>query len=120
MADISQLEKALINAHNAGDEKAAKTLANEIIRVRGSQEAAPVSHLEGLARSVAQGVTLGFGDEIGAGLQAGLQRVTGQVDDIGEAYEQNLAHARGRLKDYREDNLLASLGVKLLVGLSRR
>lgn len=39
MADadrIGQLSKALVNAHNAGDEAAAKTLANEIIRLRGS------------------------------------------------------------------------------------
>ncbi|MBB5663262.1 hypothetical protein GGE68_001438 [Rhizobium leguminosarum] len=35
MDRIQQLSTALVNAHNAGDEAAAKTLANEIIRLRG-------------------------------------------------------------------------------------
>lgn len=38
MATIEQLSTALINADKAGDTEAAKTLANEIIRLRGSQQ----------------------------------------------------------------------------------
>ena len=43
MATLQQLERALINADAAGDTEAARTLASEIVRMRGAARSISVS-----------------------------------------------------------------------------
>lgn len=57
-----------------------------------------------LVRSVSQGITLGFGDEIAAGGDALLSKVTGDDRPISAIYDANLANERGRLDQFRESN----------------
>jgi len=46
MATLQQLERALINADAAGDTEAARTLASEIIRMRGAAQRPTVTTTE--------------------------------------------------------------------------
>jgi len=66
--------------------------------------------LAGGARALGQGVTLGFGDEIEAGLRTGF----GLLGD----YDKTVKNVRGNIKDFREENPLLSLGLELTGGLA--
>jgi len=56
MADIQQLERAFLNAHKAGDKKAAGVLAAEIKRQRATATTAPTGEVSGLASQFWSGV----------------------------------------------------------------
>lgn len=64
--------------------------------------------LEAALIGARQGVTFGFGDEINAGVRAGMDWLGGE--NFGEAYDQRLAHERGLLEQVRGENPAASLG----------
>ncbi len=66
--------------------------------------------LAGGARALGQGVTLGFGDEIEAGLRTGF----GLLGD----YDKTVKNVRGNIKNFREENPLLSLGLELTGGLA--
>ena len=66
--------------------------------------------LAGGARAVGQGLSLGFGDEIEAGLRTGF----GLLGD----YDKTVKDVRGNIKDFREENPLLSLGLELTGGLA--
>lgn len=71
--DMKRLESALRNAHSAGDRVAAKKLANAIKAQREVQPEASIGHKVGaVIDGLAQGLTLGFSDEIAGGLQTGF------------------------------------------------
>ena len=65
--------------------------------------------LAGGARAVGQGLSLGFGDELEAGLRTGF----GFLGD----YDKTVKDVRGNIKDFREENPLTSLGLELGGGL---
>ena len=65
--------------------------------------------LAGGARTVGQGVALGFGDEIEAGLRTGF----GLLGD----YDKTVKDVRGNIKDFREENPYGSLALELGGGL---
>lgn len=63
MADIQQLERALVKADAAGDTEAAKAFASEIRRMRAAPAAAPSPKEEpGVLRKAAEGAALGISD----------------------------------------------------------
>lgn len=77
MATMEQLETALINAHEAGDEEAARILAAEILRVRGAHAEEtpppPVSRTESVGRGFMaplEDLSLDIYRGIGRGLEA--------------------------------------------------
>lgn len=64
-----------------------------------------------------QGVTFGFGDEMNAGVRAGIDWLQGKP--FGEAYDHRLAHERGLLEQVRRENpkseIAGEVGGALLV-----
>jgi hypothetical protein len=62
MADLAQLERALINADRAGDGDAARRLAAEIIRVRGQVTPAPATEESNGAVNFGRGLLRGARD----------------------------------------------------------
>ena len=68
--------------------------------------------LHDAATGVGQGITLGFGDEIMAGMaapfRAGYNKLTGGEFDLGSAYDTELEGLRGRLKQSKERSPIAS------------
>jgi len=65
--------------------------------------------LAGGARAVGQGLSLGFGDELEAGLRTGF----GFLGD----YDKTVKDVRGNIKDFREENPYGSLALELGGGL---
>ncbi len=71
MATYDQLRDALRRAHRAGDTRAAQRFAQRIKDQDYEEESSPLaSVLQGLG----QGATLGFADELAAGIRAGAER----------------------------------------------
>lgn len=105
MATIQELEQALIKADKSGDVESAKILASEIRRMMAGQAVPPEPQR---LRSLAQGATLGFADELEA---AGRSLFPGQT------YEGALTDIRGKLKAYKEDSPLSALGYEALGGI---
>ena len=65
--------------------------------------------IAGGARAVGQGLSLGFGDELEAGLRTGF----GFLGD----YDKTVKDVRGNIKDFREENPYGSLALELGGGL---
>lgn len=120
MATVEQLEKALRNAHSAGDEKAARRFADEIQKVRQSgpvvapSQAAPSAVDSGVLGAL-DTVTLGLADEIGSGLDWAADRILpgGQS----RSYEELLALNRGLQQSAQETNPGSYLGGQLAGGV---
>lgn len=98
MADMQQLEKAFLNAHKAGDTKAAGVLAAEIKRQRASasSEPAPVS---------------GMFDQFAAGLESNTELPGQTVEALGKtAQNQNVQDAGKWLRDVtsQPDNFVSA------------
>lgn len=102
MAELSKLETALRNAHNAGDTAAAKTLANAIQQQRAEKpEEAHWGHKVGaVIDGAAQGATFGFSDEIAAGLGTGFGHL-GDYDDALKAERDRMAENQRLAGGYR-------------------
>lgn len=123
MADRAQLETALINAHKAGDTRAARVLAREIKSLEPQ-----IGDAEGLGAAATQGLTLGFADELG-GLAATLASYLDQRPEagvfegmsFGDRYSALRDTARGRGEEYRQANpgkaLVAEVGGGIGTGL---
>lgn len=112
MADISALERALINADAAGDTEAARVLAGEITRLRSASPETPkpdkyqqaaieerdalkakgIDTGAGLTRRLAQGATFNLADEIMAGATTPLEMLKRGTFSPREGY--NYAKAR--------------------------
>ncbi|WP_162651551.1 hypothetical protein [Lentilitoribacter sp. Alg239-R112] len=117
MADIERMKRALVNAHNAGDTGAAKTLANAI----KAQSQAPVQeqqpqearwdHKVGAAiDGVAQGLTFGYSDEMAAGMASG--------GGLWGDYDEELEAERARMAENKELAGGYELGGQIVGGLS--
>lgn len=80
----------------------------------------PLDRAVGLGRSLQQGLTMGFGDELGAGTQASLDWLGGQLGlsdptGWGEAYDQRLGQGRAFDEKFRDYAPLAA-GIAEAVG----
>lgn len=84
MAELSQLETALVNAHNAGDTSAAQALAAEIVRVRGG----------GATR--AQEANRRFKEFNARGATGGELMTAGQDPTEGNSFTQNAVIGAGK------------------------
>ena len=107
MADLQRMERALRNADLAGDTQAARVIARALKEAMAAQKKPERSFLETIqqgANKVAQGVTLGFMDEIGAGLDAAL---------LGKDYDERLALYRGQERAFEADNPMASMALEV-------
>lgn len=89
MATIEELSTALINADKAGDADAARTLAAEIARMQNQSDPRNgfLGKADAFMRGAADTMSLGFADEIAAGLGTGF----GLLGDYGA----ELARQRG-------------------------
>jgi hypothetical protein len=116
MDRMQQLSTALVNADKAGDVEAAKTIAAEIIRMRGAQkqpeEQKPtpsgrhLTYEEGLAAMDAEGANGAVGTGmmgalegvpvIGPYAKSGLQKLSAGISSLidGESYDTNLKQAQ--------------------------
>lgn len=73
--------------------------------------------LPGAVSSLAQGVTLGFADEITAGARA-LPRLAPGGESFGDAYKESVAAERRGLKGFRQAHPIAALGTELAGGVA--
>lgn len=125
MATLAEIESALRNADAAGDAPAAQALAAEYRRLASSQPKgldtqpglkAQGAQLPNAARgfiNAAQGPLFGFADELGAGVAAGIDRVTGRNPGMsyGDLYTRYRDVARGASDQYQKDNpIVAPVG----------
>lgn len=103
MAELSQLERALVNADKAGDAEAAKALASEITRLRQQQG---VQRLTAEPETLGQkfsGVVRGMRDPI----DAGAQLLVRGAEKVGLAPESEVERVdqivQGAEQDYRQN-----------------
>lgn len=135
MADISALERALVNADAAGDEAAARVLAGEITRMR-AVPAKPVpdkyqqaaideqSDLKakgidpgaGLTRRLTRGATLGADSTILAALQTPLEMFKRGTMDPREGYNYAKAREDQIMGDSRKNTGLLGTAAEVLGG----
>lgn len=117
MATIEQLSTALVNADKAGDVEAAKTLAAEIVRMRGTEQGKSetqkptpsgrhLTYEEGVAAMDAEGANgavgtglMGMAEGVpvlGPYLKSGLQKASAGLSSVfdGESYDTNLKQAQ--------------------------
>ena len=68
------------------------------------------SFMSDMGDATEQGVMFGFGDEFGAGIGAGVDKLLGRSPDesFGDVYRQKLAERQGGLTDFRADHPIAS------------
>jgi hypothetical protein len=70
------------------------------------QEASPLSGVRrlvsGLTKSAEEALTLGFGDEIRAGIGSAVDYATGQDGSLGEMYDRRLGAERKEVKDFQQ------------------
>lgn len=124
MADYETIMRALRNADAAGDEAAAKRLAQMAREAQPSVDQPKGDTTRDIARSATQGMLMGFGDEYFAGLSAVLGRdpETGGMfnydQPIGERYSRNLDTIRQQENAFREERPGLSIGSELVGGLA--
>lgn len=101
MPTTEQLATALKNADAAGDVDAARKLAAALrsAQAAGQPTAGKPSDLESIGRGALEGVSFGFDDEIGSGVQTGF----GLWGDYGKALEES----RGLKRRAQETNPIA-------------
>lgn len=75
------------------------------------------SYGRGLARSALQGITAEFGDELTAGLGAGLATITGAAPSFGEAYTDIRDMERQAQSQFDEANPIAGTAARIGGGL---
>lgn len=124
MPTREQLESALKNAHQAGDEVAAKSLANALKSGNYSQPEQPKptsktndSYGLNLAREGLQGMTFGFSDELGAGMAALAASMTSDAK-FTDAYADIIKNIRGEQNAFREENPISAAGAQLVGGIA--
>lgn len=89
----------------------------DAVMEKAMQEAYPpmkgADYAKGLARTVGQGISLGFGDEITAGVRAGVGAITGD-GSFGDLYDSALADERKSIDTFAQQNpgtaLAANIG----------
>ena len=64
-------------------------------------------------RSIAQGLTLGFSDEIEAAGTSAISKIGQLFGGEGKSYDQSLDEVRGKLDAYRENNPIEAIGYEL-------
>lgn len=104
-----QLEDSFLQLSKEEQQKFINKIASDRKAIK-KEELSLGDSLAGGARALGQGVTLGFGDEIEAGLRTGF----GLLGD----YDKTVKNVRGNIKDFREENPLLSLGLELTGGLA--
>lgn len=122
MATEAQLKTALINADKAGDTDAARKLAHAIKTMRAERqpESNPKtndSYALNTAREGIQGMTLGFSDEIGAGMAALAASMTSDAK-FTDAYNDIVKHVRNEQNAFREENPKTAMAAQLVGGLA--
>lgn len=76
------------------------------------------SMLGGLGRSAAQGVSLGFSDEIAAGLRSLPALLPGSGESYGDAYGRNVEEHRRALREFKEDHPVLSTTAEIGGGVA--
>jgi hypothetical protein len=81
------------------------------------QDVSPLSgvrrFLSGLAKNAEQGLALGFGDELQAGMGAAVDYVTGKDGSLGDLYDQRLAAERKAVKDFHDAHPVLATGAEI-------
>lgn len=97
-------------------------MANNLLQNSGGKnllrQGSDVSKSRGILRSVGQGVSFGFSDEITAVLVAATAAATG--DDFSDVYKDVIFNERGEQKEFEQENpglsLAAEVGGSLMLG----
>ncbi|NQX96146.1 MAG: hypothetical protein HRT64_14735, partial [Erythrobacter sp.] len=116
--DLEKAKRALVNAHKAGDTRAATAIAKAI----KAAEVGGQSKYTGAVDSITQGMTFGFGDNLTA-LEAGILGRTpegGWFDyskSFGDRYDDALKAERGQQDKFREANPGTAIAGELLGGM---
>lgn len=69
--------------------------------------------VSGLTKSAEEGLTLGFGDEIRAGIGSVVDYATGQDGSLGELYDKRLAGERKEVKDFQGAHPVLAAGASV-------
>ncbi len=116
MPSKDQLEIALRGAHDAGDTAAATKIANALSKANKASE--PKSNaVLGMARSLTEGLTLGWGDEVGIGLAAVAAKISGDDASIGDIYSDMKSSYEYRQGQFETEHPYLSTGAKVVGGL---
>ncbi len=114
MANINELQQALVKADAAGDTDAAQLFANQINKLNSQQPENTQPEYEASTsdkvRLAAQGATFGFADEIEAGAKTGF----GWLGD----YEQERDSIREENQEFRDNAPLEALGYEIGGGVA--
>lgn len=120
MATIEELSTALINADKAGDADAARTLAAEIAKMQAQSDPrnSLLGKVDSFMRGAADTVSLGFADEIAAGLNTGF----GFMGDYGEELKRQRGIDEADLNERTGSRIAGQVGGALLgaSGLAKR
>jgi hypothetical protein len=103
MADLATVERAFMNAHNAGDTQAASVLAREVKRLRATPSPITSTPNEAATYGLADTLAMGFADELGSGLGSVIEKVQGNQRPIGDIYSDILERGRGFQAQAAED-----------------
>lgn len=77
----------------------------------------PAQAIVGPFQTALQGMTFNMGDELTAGANALIDRVSGQSDDMGQAYDARLNQMRGYEENLAKASPVASTGLSLMGAL---
>ena len=122
MPSRKKLENALILADSEGRQDDVDFLVNEINSLPENNKAS------GTLESFAQGATLSLGDELGAGVNAGIDQLgqalgvdLGQGDSgsetMSQAFSRRLDETRARQKQFSTDEPVLDIGGRLVGGI---
>ncbi len=104
-----ELEDSFLQLSKEDQQKFINKIASDR-KAQKKEELSLGDSIVGGTRALGQGVTLGFGDEIEAGLRTGF----GLLGD----YDKTVKDIRGNIKDFREENPYGSLALELTGGLA--
>ena len=111
---LSKEEQAELQALEALDAQATQAKQQEVASAPLAEQSLTDLIASG-AESFGQGASLGFGDEIGAGVNSLIDVGTDYVggESIGDAYDRRLNDARARQEQFKETNPKTALATQL-------
>ncbi|MBW3099236.1 hypothetical protein [Pseudohoeflea coraliihabitans] len=118
MADTERMQKALINAHRAGDTVAAKKLANALkaAKAGASDKSGFANKVDAFGRGIVDMATFGFADEIGAAVETAGRKLLPWRDEkphnevLSDIRQENTDLAAAHPGSYLSGQVLGGVG----------
>ena len=122
--DLNPLRQRFLNAHKAGDVEAAKLFKSKMQEMLAAQpskqeeESTWGEYLGGVGNSLAQGVTLGFADELKGYAGASLGSLTGAEGSFEDRRRAITERNREAVKEFAEENPWTDFALQAVGGLA--